>query len=87
MFDSSYHWIKRLFVLPSDDSTDNGNINSFKKYFLPRVNIENYNIEIDRRNFYDQLFNNPFKIYDEVRKTATGQWDDYTTICCLLDFS
>ena len=87
LFDSSYQRIKRLFVLPSDDSTGNDNINSFKKYFLPRVNIENYNIEIDRRNFYDQAINDPFKKYDEVRKTTTGQGDDYTKICCFLDYS
>ena len=87
MFGSSYQRIKRLFVLPSDDSTDNDNINSFKTYFLPRVNIENYNSEIDRRNFYDQPINDPFNNYDEVRKTAIGQGDDYTTICCLLGYS
>ena len=87
MFGSSYQRIKRLFVLPSDDSTDNDNINSFKTYSLPRVNIENYNIEIDRRNFHDQPINDPFNNYDEVRKTATGQGDDYTTICCLLGYS
>ena len=30
---------------------------SQRRYFLPRVKIENYNIEIDGRNFYDQLIN------------------------------
>ena len=28
--------------------------NSYNKYFLPRLKIDNYNIEIDGRNFYDQ---------------------------------
>ena len=50
------------------------------------VKIENYNIEIDGRNFYDQLVNDPIKQYDEVRKISTGQGDDYTT-GCLLDFT
>ena len=59
---------------------------SFKKYFLPRVKIENYNIEIDGRNFYDQPINDSIKQYDEVRKVSTGQGDDYTT-GCLLDFA
>ena len=57
-----------------------------KKYFLPRVKIENYNIEIDGRNFYDRPINDSIKQYDEVRKISTGQGDDYTT-GCLLDFS
>ena len=57
-----------------------------KKNFLLRVKIENYNIETDGRNFYDQPVNDVIKKYDEVRKVSAGQGDDYTT-CCLLDFS
>ena len=53
LLDSSYQGVKRLFVLAYDN--DQVSIDSFKKYFLPRVKIENYNIEIDRRNFYDHL--------------------------------
>ena len=56
-----------------------------KKYFLPRVKIENYNIKIDGKNFYDQPINDSIKQYDEIRKISTGQGDDYTT-GCLLDF-
>ena len=56
------------------------------KYFLPRVKIENYNIEIDGINFYNQLINDSIKQYDEIRKVSTGQGDDYTT-GCLLDFA
>ena len=36
---------------------------------------------IDGRNFYDQPVNDQIKTYDEVRKTATGKGDDYTTGC------
>ena len=57
-----------------------------KKYFLPRVKIENYNIEIDGRNFYDQPINDSIKQCDQVRKISTGQGDDYTA-GCLLDFA
>ena len=56
------------------------------KYFLPRVGIENYNIEIDGRNFDDQPINNLIKQYNKVRKILTGHGDDYTT-GCLLDFA
>ena len=57
-----------------------------KKYLLPRVKTENYNSEIDGKNFYDQPINDSIKQYDEVRKVSTGQGDDYTT-GCLLDFA
>ena len=88
MFDSSYQGVKRLFVLAYYNAEGNNqvSINSSKKYFLPRVKIENYNIEIDVRNFYDQSTNDSIKQYHEVRKISTGQGDDYTT-GCLLDFA
>ena len=56
------------------------------KHFLPRVKIQNQNIEIDERNFYDQPINDSIKQYNEIRKISTGKGDDYTT-GCLLDFS
>ena len=87
LLDSSYQGVKRLFVLAYDNTAGNDqvSIDSFKKYFLPRVKIENYNIEIDGKNFYDQPINDSIKQYDEIRKISTGQGDDYTT-GCLLDF-
>ena len=67
-------------------SSDNITIeNLYDKYFLPRLKIDNQNIEIDRRNFYDQPINDSIKQYDELRKVSAGQGDDYTT-GCLLDF-
>ena len=88
LLDSSYQGVKRLFVFAYDNTAGNNqvSVDSFKKYFLPRVKIENYNIEIDGRNFYDQPINDLIKQYDEVRKISTGQGDDYTT-GCLLDFA
>ena len=62
------------------------NEEAFNKYFLPKITIEKYNVEIDGRNFYDQSINDLIKQYDEVRKISTGRGDDYTT-GCLLDFA
>ena len=88
LLDLSYQGVKRLFVLAYNNTAGNDqvSIDSFKKYFLPRVKIEIHNIEIDGRNFYDQPINESFKQYDEIRKISTGQGDDYTT-GCLLDFA
>ena len=86
--DTSFQGVRKLSVL-AFDNTDNGakkvERNSPTIYFLPRVNITNYNVLIDGRNFYDQPINDSVKQYDEIRKTATGQGDDYTT-GCLLDY-
>ena len=89
LLDSNDQGVKRLFVLAYNNTAGGDgqvSIDSFKKYFLPRVKIENYNIEIDGRNFYDQPINDLIKQYDEIRKISTGQGDDYTT-GCLLDFA
>ena len=59
--------------------------NSDTIYFLPWVNITNYNVVIDGSNFYNEPINDLIKQYEEIRKTATGQGDDYTTRC-LLDY-
>ena len=40
---------------------------------------------IDRISFFDQPRKNDLKTYDNIRKIATGQGDDYTT-GCLLDY-
>ena len=77
-----------MFVLAYNNTAgvNQVSVDSFKKYFLPRFKIENYSIEIDGRNFYNQPINDSIKQYDEIRKISTGQGDDYTT-GCLLDFA
>ena len=87
LLDASYQGVKRLFVLAYDNADANRvTADSLRKYFLPRIKIENYNIEIDGRNFYDQPINDLIKQYNEIRKISAGQGDDYTT-GCLLDFA
>ena len=75
LLDSSYQGVKRLFVLAYDNTAGNNqvSIDTFKIYFLPRAEIENYNIEIDGRNFYHQLTNGLIKEYKKVRKNQQGK--------------
>ena len=84
--DASFQRVRRLFVL-AFDNTDNDakNVerNSHTKYFLPRVDITNYNVLIDGRNFYNQSIHDLVKQYDKIRKSATGEGDNYTTGCSL----
>ena len=40
---------------------------------------------IDGRSFFNQPIKNDLKAYDNIRKIAPGQGDDYTT-GCLLDY-
>ena len=84
--DASFQRVNKLFVLAYAHGDNVTNENSYRSYFLPRLKIKNYTIEIDGRNFYDQSINDVIKQYDEIRKISTEQGDNYTT-GCLLDFT
>ena len=47
------------------------------------MEIVDYNVMVDGRNFFDQPIKNDLKTYNNIRKIATGQGDDYTTGCLL----
>ena len=79
--DASCQGVSRLFVLAYARGDNVTNEDSYRKYFLLRLKIENYNIENDGRNFCDQSINDLIKQYDEVRKISAGQCHDYTTGC------
>ena len=54
-------------------------------YYLPNVEIKDYNIMINGENIFDQPMKNSKVTYENIRKIATGQGVDYTT-GCLLDY-
>ena len=68
LLDSSWQGVKRLFVLAYDNTAGNNHVSVdyYNKYFLPRIKIDKFNIEIDGRNFYDQPINDLIKQYDKV---------------------
>ena len=82
LINSSFQGVNRLFVLSFKD--ENG-WESYKQQYLPIVEIKDYNVMIDRRNVFNQTIKNDLKTYDNIRKIASGQGDDYTT-GCLLDY-
>ena len=78
VLDTSIPGVNRLFVAGFNDNlaagganaTDPNRVerNSHRKYFLPRVDIKDYNIFIYGGNFYDQNVSEDFKNYEELRK-------------------
>ena len=85
--DASFQGVNRLFALAFINTNGDNKVegDGHRKYFLPRVDITNYDVLIDGRNFHNQSINDEIKKYDEIRKIATGKGDDYTT-GCLLDY-
>ena len=67
-------------LLPHDN---NDKRISNKRYFIPNVEIKDYNVIIDGKNH--QPVKNNKVTYENIRKNATGQGDDYT-IGCFLDY-
>ena len=82
LINPSFQGVNRLFVLFFENENDR---TSHSTYYLPKVEIKDYNVMIDGRNFFDQPINSMSKTYENIRKIATGKGDDYTT-GCLLDY-
>ena len=80
--DPSFQGANRLFVLSFENGNDR---TSHSTYYLPKVEIKDYNVMIDGRNIFDRPVNSMNKTYENIRKIATGKGDDYTT-GCLLDY-
>ena len=83
LIDPSFQGVNRLFVLSFKD--DDGP-ESHKQYYLPTVEVKDYNVMIDGRNSFDQPIKNDLKTYDNIRKIAASKGDDYIAELCLLDY-
>ena len=83
LINPSFQGVNRLFVLSFENENDR---TSHSTYYLPKVEIKDYNVMIDGKNVFDQPINSHLKTYENIRRIATGKGDDYTT-GCLLDYS
>ena len=44
--------------------------------YLQKVEIKDYNVQIDGKNFFDQPVNDDIKTYQNIKKIVTGQGND-----------
>ena len=82
LVEPGFQRVSRLFVLAFENDNHR---TSDERYYLPSIEIKDYNIMINGENFFDQPIKNNKVTYDNIRRIATGQGDDYTTRC-LLDY-
>ena len=82
MVESSFQGFNRLFVLAFENDTQRA---SAKGYYLPNVEIKDYNIMINGENVFDQPVKDNKVTYENLTKVAIGTGDDYTT-GSLLDY-
>ena len=77
-----FQGVNRFFVLAFENDAQR---TSYSGYYIPNVEIKDYNIVINGENVFDQPIQNNKVTYENIRKLATDQGDDYTTDC-LLDY-
>ena len=82
MVEPSFKAISRLFVLAFKNDAQR---TSHSGYFLPNVELKDYNAMINGENFFDQPVKDNKVTSENIRKIATDQADVYTT-GCLLDY-
>ena len=85
LIETSFQGVNRLFVLAFEQGDDNDKRISNKRYYIPNVEIKDYIVMIDGKNFFDQPAKSVKVTYKNIRKIATAQEGDYTT-GCLLDY-
>ena len=60
-----FQGVNRLFVLSFENTTDR---TVYTKYFLPTVEIKDYNVMIDRQNIFNQPVKSNLRTYDKIQK-------------------
>ena len=83
LIDRSFQGVNRLFGLAFENDTGR---TSKRRYYIPNIEIKDYNVIIDGKNFFDQPVKNNKITYENIRKVATGQGDGYKT-GCLLEYT
>ena len=84
--DPSFQGVNRLFVVAYNSVDGHPSRNGQRKYYLPRIDLNEYNVIIDGSNFYDNPIENNIEKYRELKKVMIGKGEDYTT-GSLLDFN
>ena len=68
LIDPSFQRVNRLFVLLFENEVDR---KVHTGYYLPKVEIKDYIVMIDTKNFFEQPVKSDLRTYDNVRKIST----------------
>ena len=69
LVDPSFQGVNKTFVRSFENTTDRA---AHTIYYLTTVEIKDYNLMIDGRNFSYQSVKSNLRTYDNIRKIATG---------------
>ena len=65
--DPSFQGVNRLFVTAYNTVDGQPNRGDQRKYHLPRIDLNKYNVIIDGRNFYDNSIESDIEKYRELK--------------------
>ena len=74
LIDPTFTNVNRLFVLSFENETDR---TFFSKYYVPKVKIEDFNVLIDRKPFFEISIKNKEEPYEQIIEMSKN--NDYTT--------
>ena len=77
LYKVSMKWID-FSVLSFENDKDRKNT---QRMFSPKVKKKDYIVMIDGQEFFDQAAETDRRTYDNIRKIATDQRDDYVSSC------
>ena len=80
LIDPTFTKVNRLFVLSFENEEDR---TSFSKYYVPKVEIKDFNVLIDGKIFFDVPVKNKEEAYEKI--ITIDKNNDYTT-GTLLDY-
>ena len=84
LIDPTFTNVNRLFVLSFWRTNQGDNRDSFSHYYVPSVEIKDFNVLIDRKSFFDLPVKNEEEAYEKIIDMSNN--NDYTT-GNLLDFA
>ena len=74
LIDATFTIVNRLFVLSFENEN---NRTSFSKYYVPNVQIKDFNVLIDGKSFFDIPIKNGEETYEQI--IEMGRNSDWTT--------
>ena len=83
LIDPTFTNVNRLFVLSFTRDNAGDNRYSFSNYYVPKVEIKDFNILIDRKSFFDLPVKNEEETYKKIIDMSNN---NYYTTGNLLDF-
>ena len=84
LIDPTFTNVNRLFVLSFSRNNNTDNRDSFSDYYVPNVEIKDFNVLIDGKSFFDLPVKNEEEAYEKIIDMSNN--NDYTT-GNLLDFA